>query len=213
MTPPPTTINVLGRSAQLHQLIAQQDRASVDGHVWRLGRPRTGGDDERIGPACRLALGVDDLDRVRVREAGGAAEQCNAVAGELRLRDVDLVLDHLLNPEGQVRHGDLFLHPVVDAVDALVLEARQMQDRLTHRLAGDGAGIDARAADDILALDERDAPALLGGVDGCPLTGWSGADHHEVERLHVRWVQSARNDPVSTTALKQPTPALTCVVM
>ena len=60
----------LGQLGQLHQLIAEQDRASVDGHVRRLGRPRAGRDDERVGPAGRLAVGVHDLDRVRVHEAG-----------------------------------------------------------------------------------------------------------------------------------------------
>ena len=110
----------------------------------------------------------------------------DAVAGELRLRDVDLVLDHLLDPERQVRHGDLLLHTVVDAVDTLVQKAREVQHRLAHRLAGDGAGVDARAADHFPSLDQRDPSPLFRGVNRRPLAGRARADDHEVERLHGR---------------------------
>ena len=83
-------------------------------------------------------------------------QHLDVVARELRLGDVDLGLDDVLDAEGQVGHRDLFLHPVVHAVDGLVVVAGEMQHGLAHGLGGDGAGVDADAADDLAHLDERD---------------------------------------------------------
>ena len=93
----------------------------------------------------------------------------DAVARKLRLRDVDFGLDHLVDAEAEVRHGDLFLDVIVDAVDALVLEAGKMQHGFAHGLAGDGAGVDAGAADDLALLDH----APRGGRTWRP--GWRRA--------------------------------------
>ena len=54
---------------------------------------------------------------VRVDEAGDPVEHLDAVARELRLGHIDFGFDHRLHPEGQVGHGDLFLYPVVHAID------------------------------------------------------------------------------------------------
>ena len=120
-----------------------------------------------------------------IDEAGFGREHGDAVAEQLRLRDVELVLDHLLDPERQVRHGDLLLHAVVDAVDALVLEAGQVQHGLAHRLARDGARVDAGAADRFAALDERDTLAELGGLDRGALARRAGPDDEKLVAVHA----------------------------
>ena len=50
-------------------------------------------------------------------------------------------------------------------------------------LAGDGAGVHARAADLPVAFDDGDALAGLRGLDRGLLAGGAGADHHDVEGL------------------------------
>src|SRR5262249_45253185 len=51
----------------------------------------------------------------------------------------------------------------------------------------DSAGVDAHAAHDGFALDDRHALAELGALDGRALTSRPGADHHQIV-LEVRHV-------------------------
>src|SRR5206468_481501 len=66
------------------------------------------------------------------------------------------------------------------AVQRALADAGEVQDRLAHRLGRDRAGVDADAADVVVALDEGDAAAELGGAEGGLLAGGAGADNHEV---------------------------------
>ena len=92
-----------------------------------------------------------------LRKLPRAVEHIDAVARELRLHHVGLGLDHLVDAESEIRHGDLVFDVIVDAVDALVFEAGEMQNGLAHGLAGDGSGVDANAADDFALFDQHDA--------------------------------------------------------
>ncbi len=115
-----------------------------------------GGDEDARRLVDTGAPGVGDLDVGCVFEAGDTDQHLDVVARELGFGDVDLGLDHVLDAEGEVRHGDAFLHPVVHAVDGLVVVAGEVEDGLAHGLGGDGAGVDAGAADDLAHLDESD---------------------------------------------------------
>ncbi len=97
--------------------------------------------------------------------------QLDVVARQLRLDHVHLGLDHVLDPEGQIRHGDLFLDAIVDAVDVLVVVAGQVQDGLAKGLAGNRAGVDANSPNHLPPLDERHALAHLRALDGRALSG------------------------------------------
>ena len=121
----------------------------------------------------------------------------DAVARQLRLGHVDLGSDHRLDPEGQVGHGDLLLHTVVDAVDRAVVIAGKMQNRLAHGLRGDGPGVDADAADDGAGLDHRDALLHLGCGHGRPLPRGAGAYHDQVvlDGAHASVSAPGRNRP------------------
>ena len=185
MTPPPTTINVLGSSAICR--------------IWSLVRmlrlfSGTFGDSAGLVPVAmtmawpsRSVWPCEPWTRMWCGSTKLAVpqRQVHAVAGELSVDDVGLRLDHVQDPERQVRHGDLLLHPVVDAVDVLVEVAGEVEDRLPHRLAGDRAGVGADPAHHLLLLDEGHAFAGLGALDGGPLAARAGADHDEVVALHV----------------------------
>ncbi len=142
------------------------------------------GDDDGLGLEIGLAAYAFHTNVRGIEEAGAAEHDFHAVARELRLGDVHLGLDHLVDPETEVGHGDLFLHVVVDAVDALVLEAGEVHDGFAHGLAGDGPGVDAGAADDLAALDDRHLAAALGRLNGGALSRRSGADNDDVVFLH-----------------------------
>ena len=94
-----------------------------------------------------LAVRAFDADVMRVDEAGDAVSDVDAIAGELRLGDIDFGLDDVLDAEGEIGHGDVFFHAIVHAVDRAVVEAGEMQHGLAHGLGGNGAGVDADTAD------------------------------------------------------------------
>src|SRR5262245_47432272 len=96
-----------------------------------------------------------------VQKAGGSGQYIDFVANQLGPGDIRFGLDYMLDPESQVRNRDLFLDPIVDSVDVLIVVAGQMKYRLPHRLAGNGARVDAGPAEFIAFLNNRDAlPAL-----------------------------------------------------
>ncbi len=94
----------------------------------------------------------------------------------------------------EVRHVDLFFDVIVDAVDALILKAREMQHRFAHGLAGDGAGIDAGSADNFALLDYRDAAAALRSLNRRALPRGAGADDDEVV-IHASFVLEVTYSP------------------
>ena len=92
----------------------------------------------------------------------------------------DLALDDARDVADQLRHAGA---PAV-AVGVLAVEpgARvDAPDRFAEGLRGDGARVDAHAADGPLALDDGDAFAQLGGLDGGALSGGTAADADEIE--------------------------------
>jgi hypothetical protein len=153
---------------------------AVDRHLGRGGGLGAGGDEDVLRLVDIGTLAVGHLDVGGVLKAGHADQHLDVVARELGLGDVDLGLDDVLHAEGQVGHRDALLHPVVHAVDGLVVVAGEVQHGLAHGLGGDGAGVDAGAADDLAHLDQGDLLAQLGTVDGGALPCRAGADHDEV---------------------------------
>src|SRR4029453_1783913 len=129
-----------------------------------------------------LLLPVDAFhpDVIPVDEGGNAVNHFDAVARELVLCHRGFGLDHLVAPEPQVEHADLVLDAVIDAVDALVLEAGEVQHGFPHRLARDRAGVDAHAAGSFPPFPPGYAPAALRRLNGGPLSGRPGADHDHV---------------------------------
>ena len=105
-------------------------------------------------------------------------------------------LDHVLDPECQVRHGDLFLDAIVHAVDALVMVAGKVQHRLAHRLAGNCPGVDADAAHHFAPLDHRDALAHLRALDRRALPGRTRTDDDQIITLHCDQSNACRGSDV-----------------
>ena len=190
ITPPPTTIRVLGISGMFRIWSLLTMVRPLSGTVGLIGGLGAGGDDDGGRFEIALAARVFDAHVGGVEETGAPGDDLDAVARQLGLGDVDFGLDDLLDAEGQVRHGDLFLDVIVDAVDALVLEAGEVHDGFAHGLAGNGAGVDAGAADDFALFDHRHAAAALGALNGRTLSGRPGADDDDVEFLHEEnWPQ------------------------
>ena len=93
--------------------------------------------------------------------------------------------DNVLHTEGEVGHGDLFLHAIVDAVNVLVVVAGEVQHGLAQRFAGNGSGVDARSANHFALLNDGDALAGFRALNRRALTGWSGADDDQIVLVHA----------------------------
>ena len=186
----------------LQNLVAVDDGAVVEGNERRVRRLGSRRDDDVLGFVFGLVPRADNADVMRIDEAGHASEHFDAVARELRADHVDLGFDHVLRAKAEIRHRDLFLHAVVDAVDALVVETGKMQDGFADGLAGDRAGVDRRAADDFEFLDERHALAVLHGLNGRALSRGTGAEDDEVVTFHAHGLSSDDFDAKSRFAFK-----------
>ena len=176
-----------GKIIHLQDLVAVDDGLAVHRDFGRDRRLGSGRDDEGL----RLVIGdraggAGDAQMRGIDKRAGAAVDVDAVARKLRLGDVDFGLDHVLDPEEQVRHRDLVLHAIVDAVDVLVIEAGEVQHGFAHGLARDGACVDADASDAIQFFDQRDFLSKLGALDGGSLPGRAGADDNQIVGLHPR---------------------------
>ena len=60
-----------------------------------------------------------------------------------------------------------------------------MQDGLAQRLGGNGAGVDGRAAEDVVFLDNADGLAEFCGLNRGLLAGRSGTDHNAIKVSHL----------------------------
>src|SRR5262249_20833344 len=96
-------------------------------------------------------------------------------AGELVPHDVAFAADHRADPLQELRHRG----PGPPAVVGLRAGA-EAPHRLTERLGGDRARLDADAAHAPLLLDHRDVLADLGRLHGRALPRRTAADADEV---------------------------------
>jgi hypothetical protein len=99
---------------------------------------------------------------------------------QVALDPLPLLLHDHFRPMHEVADGDVLLHGSLHRLAEAVMEAGEMERGLAQRLGGDGAGVHARAADDRLALDQRDALAKVRRLRRALLTGGTGADDDEV---------------------------------
>ena len=174
----------LGDVLHVQDLVAVDDVAIVIGNLGGHRGLGAGGDDDVLGMVVVRSNQTGNADGMRVDKRGAPGQNLHAVARELRNGHVDFGLDDVLDPKGQVRHGDLLFDAVIDAIDSLVGVAGKMHHGLAQGLGRDGAGVDAGASHALALLHHRDLFPGLGALDGSPLAGRSRADHNHVEALH-----------------------------
>src|ERR1700730_6288272 len=122
---------------------------------------------------------VGNLQVMRIDEAGSATQHLDAIPRKLREGHVNLRLDHLVNAERQIGDSDLFLYAITYAIDALVLIAGEVHHGFAHRLAGNGARVNAGAANHLALLDERYSLAELRALNGRTLSCRAGTDNDQ----------------------------------
>ena len=123
-------------------------------------------------------------DGVRVDKRRASEECLDIVARELRVGYIYFRLDDMLDPESQIRHGYLVFDPIIDAINVLILIAREVQHRFPQRLRRNGACIDADPTHNIALFHYRDFLARLRRLDRRSLAGWACAQNDHVKFVH-----------------------------
>ncbi len=116
---------------------------------------------------------------VRIDEAGFPVDHIDAIARHLVLDDLNFVRDDVVGAKGEIFDRDRLFQAISGSVQIALAEPREIEHRFAEGFAGDGAGVDADAADDFFALDDADFLAELGGLDRGLLAGGPGADHEQ----------------------------------
>ena len=123
-----------------------------------------------------------DADGVLVDEGRLAEQQADAVAAELLAHHLRLGPDHARRAVHQELDRLALLALGVERVGHVERAPRELVEHGDAQgLGGDRAGVDRDAAEALAALDDGDALAELGGLDGGLLAARSRADDEEVE--------------------------------
>jgi hypothetical protein len=119
-------------------VVAVEDAGVVEGNIRRPMRRSADGDDDVLAFE-RMFLGAvsvarADRQRVRVDEARHPGKRLDAVARELVLQHLDLVVEGLGEPCAEVLALDVLFDAIGEAVEPALPPARQVQHRFTQRL-------------------------------------------------------------------------------
>ncbi len=108
-------------------------------------------------------------------------DHVHAVAGELVLNDLPLRLADVADHQPQVVHRDFSFAAIAFFVDVAMTIAGEVHNGFANGLRGDRAGMERDAAQQFLSpFDDEHAPILLGGGDGCFLSGRAAAHYNQV---------------------------------
>src|SRR5580693_1086411 len=93
--------------------------------------------------------------------------------------------DHHILAMHEILDGQAFAQRVIHTVEAALMYTGKIERRFAKDFAGDGAGVDAGAAEDVSAFNQSDAFAEVGRLSRALFAGRTRADHHKVIILHA----------------------------
>jgi hypothetical protein len=157
------------------------DHIAVERDVIGTMRRGAGGDEDDAAVDDLFADGVGDCDARRRNKTRRTLIAIDLMPPQVVFDPLPLVRDDVVFAVHEIGDGDAVDGDVDRAfAEAALSEAGERQRRLAQRLRGNGAGVDAGAAEDRLALDERDILPKVRRLRSALLAGRSGADDDEV---------------------------------
>jgi hypothetical protein len=106
-----------------------------------------------------------------------------------------LHIDHGAFMVHEILNSEIIFERIVDAIEAALLEAGEIERGFSQRFAGNCAGVDATSAHVRGAVDDGDALAKIGGLGASFFAGGAAADYDQVEIFGTRHA----NLPLRTT--------------
>ena len=167
-----------GQAAQAEQPVGGHHRDAIAWYAGRFAGPCADRNQQVVAVQDHPSAHPLDLDAGRGDQSRRAAEDLDVIAPEVVLDHMDLAVDDVLHMGQQLLHGRS--HPGA-RISGEPRAAEGALHRFAEGLRGDGAGLDAHAADAALPFDHRHALAELGRLDGGTLAGGTAADADQVE--------------------------------
>jgi hypothetical protein len=157
---------------------------------------RAGRDQEHVGVELvrRAPVGQRDRDRVGIDEGRAPVDELDLVARDVLVDDVAEGAHDLVLAEHEVAHVEGGRLADLEAVEATLSEAREVERGLAQRLRWDRPGVDAGAAHVGRSLDEGDPLAEVGGLSRALLAGRARSDDDQVVAVHEELDQIIRAD-------------------
>ena len=168
--------------AQCDGLITGDDARAIDRNARNAPGRRAGGDHDLVGCRHALRVAVDHLDPSAPGDRRGAFDPFDLVLPEEELDALGEARDHfvlaglhLVHVDADRALGDRDT-PLLDVLDDLE-RVRVLEQRFGRNAAPD----QARAAERILLLDDRDLQTQLRRTNGRDVAAGSSANHHNIE--------------------------------
>jgi hypothetical protein len=146
----------------------------------RCGFSADGNHDIRGGDVASVLLAAD-RESMRIREARFSRQHGDVIPAQLALDDLDLARDDAVEAGEKIRAGRAPIEPRPRQAISPAGDPGVRDHRLAQRLARDGAGGDAHAAERSPLLHDRCPLAELGRLDGSALPRWAASNRHEIE--------------------------------
>jgi len=146
---------------------------AVERNLGGAERVRAGGDEDHVRREAVDVVKRVNLDGVRVRDFRRALDHADSMLGEVLGDELPGRLDHGALAIHEVRDRDVVLDVVLDAVESALLQAREVEGRLTQRLGRNRARVDGCAAGLRGAFDDAYALAEIRRLRGALFAGWT----------------------------------------
>ena len=166
----------------MKNVVAGEDPPAVERDVRVAGVFAANRQNDVTGPnrAGGPPIDIIETNGVPTEKARFGSDQLDVIASQLVAHHVDLMLDHPVGADQEILHRDVLLDRVGGSVEFAGAISGKLEHNLAKGFGGDGAEIDAAAADDGSSLDHSDSFVELRTLDRGALTGWPGTDHQEI---------------------------------
>src|SRR5215467_15008019 len=122
------------------------DRLPVERNHRITSRPRPAGDQNLFGRERAFAVFGHDMDRVWVEKPGATLNDSDFVSPELMPDHIHFAFLDYAYALGEVFFTDSFFQRIVAPIECALAEPGHIQDRFSHRLARNGAGVQGHSA-------------------------------------------------------------------
>src|ERR1700756_103402 len=142
----------------MESVVAGEDSPAVQRDVRVAGVFAADGQNDVMGPngAGGPPIDIVETNGVPTEKARFGPYELDVVAPQLMTHHIDLMLDHPVGADQEILHRDVLLDGVGGSVEFAGAVPRKLEHNLAKGFGGNGAEVDAAAAQDGFPLDHCD---------------------------------------------------------